>query len=71
MQHTRNMISIAVAAAVVGLGAVGAYAASHTSRTSEQASYVRVCRDSRGLLDRRACRANDPRRTQLALNLDE
>jgi cytochrome c-type biogenesis protein CcmH/NrfG len=71
MQHYRKMITIAVAAALVSLGALGAYAACQAAQSTEQASYVRVCRDSRGLLDRRACHANDPKRTQLALNLGE
>ncbi len=71
MQYFGKLIAMAF---VVGLS-MGALGAWHTARvvpkSSEQASYVRLCRDSRGLLDRRACHANDPKRTQLALNLAE
>ena len=50
-----------------GSASVGADAAHEDSM---QASYVRICKDRRGMKDRRACGGkDDPRRTVLAFNL--
>ena len=73
MQHLNKKLMMVATLAGLALGVAGAKHMAHatTQNPSEQASYVRVCRDARGVLDRRACHANDPKRTQLALNLAE
>lgn len=57
---------------LAGLVMMSSASAAEPARPHEdsvQASYVRICKDRRGMKDRRACGGkDDPRRTVLAFN---